>query len=374
MLERQLDFALANQCETVVCLSETLHPELISLQQKAERAGVRFQTIRDFRPLSGLVSSADELLVIADGLAFDSQLAQEILVGRRKVVILPAETAVPEGFERLDRDVAWGGLMLASGALVEQLAQMPTDIDPQSSLLRLALQSGTKTAPLPDHAIADHQWILVQEQGKLQEFEKRWLGNAAQPASFVAPVTAAADRAALTVLKRHDRPISAARAVGGLGYALLALALVSGYFGFPIAGFVAAALAAFAARFSLTISAILRGSGDQTKGGKILAKLPPAVLDLVLMVLVIQTVEPAAQTAALFAVLMLFGLLRLGVVSTAPSRPGKWRELLEDRGVLSGILGVGLAFGQLTVVIQLLAAFLLIALLVQSYSVKLTGD
>ncbi len=372
ILQRQVDFAISMGCEQIACLSDGLHPELVELQQAVENAGAQFQVIRDARPLSGLVKAADELLVIADGLAFDEELASQHLDGGKTVLTLSAEKAVPESFERLDREFAWAGIMLANGSLVEKLADMPADVDPQSSLLRLALQSGTKTGEIAESALSDHHWAILRDDEALQAFENNWLGNMFSPAAPIAPVSAGADYAGLTVLRRHSHPVKAAQAVGGLGYALTGVAVLCGYLGYSAAGFALAAIAAFAFRFGGAISRILKGRIARTGVRRILSILPAVLLDAALIALAWYSVVESVQVSALFAVTILVGLLRLAAEQHGPNGSTKLQDLFEDRGVLAVVLGIGLVAGQLVPVIQLLAVLVLIFLLFQTYSLRIT--
>ena len=372
VLERQLDFAIAMGCEQVACLSATLPPELIDVQHVAETKGLKFQVIRDARPLSGLVCGSDEILVIGDGLLFDESGAAETLGDGRTVLTFPAEDAVPAGFERLDSEHAWAGIFLGKGSLVEQLPDLPADIDPQSTLLRLALQSGTKTVRLPASALTDYEWTIADSIEKKSLFENIWLEKRARNASFFAPIAAVADRTALTIVKRHDNPAKAARTISGVSYALLMVAVLSGYLGFGAAGFLITALAAFAARFVATIFTVTHRRDDVRKGVKILAVLPPAMVDLTLIALVTFSVSRDLVISALFAVLMLVGLLRVAVVVAGGAGASKLQDALEDRAMHAFLLAAAFALGQLVAATQIFAVALLGWVLVQTYLARLT--
>lgn len=372
VLARQLDFAIEMGCERIACLSHGLPPELIDLQHEAESAGIKFQVIRDFRPLSGLVRAADELLIVADGLVMDPVVAAGLLDGKRTVLTLSAVEAIPEGFERLDSQDAWGGILLASGALIEKLADLPPDIDPQSSLLRLALQSGAKTKRIDPAVLSDRKWIIANSSEKLKSFEDAWLEEVSDLSSFASPVSAAADRAAMAVLRRHNSPDTAKKAVGSLGYFLLATAVLCGYFTYPVVGLVAVSIAAFAVRFSLTMSLVTGGPHGQTNGGSIIATLPAVLVDLILVFLVLASVPPVAMGSALFAVLMLVGLLRLSVAPKWQLSAPMIGSFLQDRGVLAVAFAALLAFGHLVTGLQIIAGMVLLLLILQTYAVKLT--
>ena len=79
-------------------------------------------------------------------------------------------------------------------------------------------------------------------------------------------------------------------------------------------------------------------------------------------------VTRGAHIGALFAILVLLGLMRLA----ANAGDGARLEFVEDRGVLALLLGAGYLFGQLVPVIQVLALLMLVLLMAQTYSARLT--
>lgn len=174
----QLAMALQAGCERIVCHARGLDDELLALQHEVERAGARFHVIGSARGLSALVTATDEVLVMSEGL-FAAPEAAIDLIGRGPVVLsLPAETAVPAGFERIDLETASAGLVLVPGRLVERLTELDPDSDPGSALLRIALQSGVPRRAVPDAVRAGRGWRVVRDDGEAQALEHEWLHHA----------------------------------------------------------------------------------------------------------------------------------------------------------------------------------------------------
>ncbi|WP_271438670.1 hypothetical protein [Pontixanthobacter luteolus] len=372
VLQRQMELALAFGCERIACLSDSISPELMDLQSFAESRGTQFQIIRDARPLSGMVKSDDKLLVIGDGVVFDQSVAHEVLGEGRKVLTLPADRGVPLGFERLDRDRAWAGVMIAAGALVERLADMPRDIDPVSTLLRLALQSGSITAEVSAEMLADDSWALVNSSGSAAKFEKRWLAKAVKPASFAAPTSSIADRTALSVLKRHTRPQKAVRAGAAISIASLIGAAAAGWAGYPVAGLGIAAITWFSGRFAGTLSSIVSDGLEATRLNRWSAPGLSVVVDALIIMLALATVPPSKKIAAFFAVFMLLGLLRVLAAKTNDFSGPNLRDFFQDRGLLLAILCTAAAFGNITLISQAVAAILMLFALVRSLPSRIT--
>ena len=138
----QADLAISLGCERIVCLAQGPTPELLELQQELEEKGLSFQLIRGSLQLVSLLSADQDILVLADGLVFDRELAHAAIGDKRGIAALPAEEGIAAGFERIDANRAWAGLLVARANIVERLADMPPDVDTISLILRLALQAG----------------------------------------------------------------------------------------------------------------------------------------------------------------------------------------------------------------------------------------
>ena len=124
IIARQLDVALSLGCERVVCLADGTRPSLVSLQRRAESAGARFILSPHHKALAGAVTSQDRLLVFADGVIAVQALAQ-VHFGKGDVILsLPADKAVPLGYERMDRERAWAGAMILRGSIVDKLNEL----------------------------------------------------------------------------------------------------------------------------------------------------------------------------------------------------------------------------------------------------------
>ncbi|MCH2486625.1 MAG: hypothetical protein MK010_02635, partial [Erythrobacter sp.] len=122
VLSHQIDCARALGCDMVLCMIRGLGPEAITCQHRAERAGMRFRPIEDLRRLSSAIGANDSVVVIADGLAVDVETARDAIGERPAIATFPADIAVPLGFERIDSDRAWVGMMTLRGEMIERLS------------------------------------------------------------------------------------------------------------------------------------------------------------------------------------------------------------------------------------------------------------
>jgi hypothetical protein len=172
---QQLSLALALNCERVVCIAQGLSPELIELQHAAEAAGAQFHVIPGPRPLAGLVTAADELIVLADSLFTSTVQAAALLDQGQAVLVQPIEPGLAAGFERIDLDQAGAGAMRLPGRLVERIADLPADCDAASALQRIALQAGIRQHPIPVPGQDGLFWTLVRGEDDAHAIEPQWI-------------------------------------------------------------------------------------------------------------------------------------------------------------------------------------------------------
>lgn len=367
LAQHQLGLALALDCQRVICIARGSSPESAALQEAAEAAGLRFNIVAGPQQLSALVTAADELIVITEGVFVDPVRVVPVLEGNRLVVLaLPDDGAVADGFERLDINNAAAGVMRISAALVERLHDLPADCDAISALTRIALQSGTPMVQVPPEARSGGGWRMVRSDSEALAIETEWLRRRLSVPRSASP----ADRLArVGVLSFGSSLLHAGNASGAasLGAAVaLVLALGTAWLEAPVLAFALIALSWVLVR----ATELLRGAERQAYSvatpaiprADVLGWLTDATL---IFVCVFALASPAFLPAAelgqrAFAPLMLVLLLHL-----AP------RFLIDglaawscDRTIVAVLLGLATAVGYLGETVRLLCVALAVAGLV----------
>lgn len=346
----QVDLARDLGCQRIICLAERETEALGDLREQVEAEGLDFQLVRGPLPLVSLLSADQELAVFADGLVADRERLASAFNGNRGVLALPAEEGLAAGFERIDADHAWAGVLAARARIVEQLAEMPPDSDTISVLLRLALQAGTPLIPLQAEVVHNGEWLLVTERAALAQREEALLDRSVESEMWLAPGIAASSRVARRLAPDAlERGPAFAFATGCLG---LVGALALAQFSMPVAGLMVFALAAFALGIGAALDRLkarLRGIG-KSAGRTDWRQL---AVDGVLATLLAMPLEQGNLPERFFLPVMLLALLRLAE-TLAPER---WRASWQDRILLGALLLPAAWFGVLD---QALAVFCLL--------------
>jgi hypothetical protein len=260
LARHQLGLALALGCTRIIVVTEGLTGEVIALQHAAEAGGARFHVIASAHALLPLVTAEDELFVLADGLLVMPDAALAKLEEGPCVLALPVETGVAAGFERIDINHAFAGMIRMPGRLVMGLGELPPEWNAHAALLRLAVQGRVPLRLLPSALLADGRWTLVRSEDEAHAIEPVWLrlhtasAHVRSPGEWIAGQTVHGAGPAL--LHAGTRPWVVA--MGGV--VALLLAIGSGWFGWRTPGFVLLAVAWVLARVATLMARIERQS------------------------------------------------------------------------------------------------------------------
>lgn len=312
----QLQAAIALACERIVCLAEAPGPALSALQHEAERRGASFHAVAHHRALSGLVRAADTLLVFAPGVLPDRDWLASAFGARAGVAVLPADGTVEQGFERIDRERAWAGVLATRGDAVEALGALAPDADPVAGLLRVALQRGAHAVAVPEKWLDDGHWALVTTQDAADRYQAAWYDRNVPAPAYDRPAKALAHRFSQCLVARVT---NASRTATGflLGGVLVALgSAVGGHLGHITPGLIGLAAASGLLAAGSALSRLARaGTGEAARMWP--AEGRRALLDLALVAIAASPSEFDAWHPA-FAALVLVGVIRLADEPEAP--------------------------------------------------------
>lgn len=359
----QLSLALAAGCERIVVMAREFGVELAELQHESERNGAGFHVVNGPRGLSPLVTAADEVLVLSEGLLPTAGDALRLLQGGQAIYVQPAETGIPAGYERIDLNHAAAGMMLIPGRLVERLMELSADVDPGSALLRIALQAGVAQRPVPEDVRVGGHWLLVRSEAEAQAAEERWMvrhtsGGPATPGPLLARLLA----------RRFGPALLHASATGlivpyGTGYLLAVIGFSLAWLGFAAAGLMLLGLACVLQYAAALLGRLQRDALAVRSGSAWRSFVSGWVLDGVIGAILVLASGPLPGETLLarcFAPAVLIGLVRL--LPRAFDRG--WAVWLEDRLLLCLLLAMMAVGGVIGLGVPALVLLLLLAGLV----------
>lgn len=341
--ERQIELAVRMGADRVVCLVDTIDAEVIDLQDAARDLGVKFNAVSGARSLLGQVAAGDELLLFGDGVLPAGAAVEKHLGERSGVLVIPAEGAVEEGYERIDGEWAWAGVLRASGASIEALSQLPVDIDPVSALLRIALQRGTRVVPIDGAKAMRAGWLLARDETQLAAQETEFLRRFAKHSGLAQPTRSLADVIAFRFAGRAlDRqatglPASIIGAVCAVG------SVAAASEGMPVLGLGLLAFGSFARDIGRSLSDMLAAIRQKGSQKQWVATAFSLVFDVSLVALSVLAADGGPRIEMGVLALMLIGLLHL----SEQVSQSRLLAPLKDRTLVYIVLAIGAGIGLL---------------------------
>jgi len=241
LIEFQARLLVAAGASQIILVIERLTPELLGAINRIGRRGVSVDAVRTAGEAAEKIHPLSRVMAVADGVMTTNEVMTPMLGIGGDVLLVTDDLDGASRYERVGVRTAWAGLALLDPKRIAEVAAMPKDYDFQSTLLRVAAQSGAEQVRLPPGAAADAHGI-ERDSRRLAEKGKAILS------ALVPRPRPWADHFILAPLGRLALPQLVARsvpsiAVGGTAAALAAGGFAALWFGWPASGLLMAILA-----------------------------------------------------------------------------------------------------------------------------------
>ena len=144
LLEYQARLAAAAGASSIVVLVERMPASLVAAVDRLNAERVAVSLARNVEEAADHFEAGDQILVIAGGLFADAASIDLIVSAEGPAILTLAENIGLDGFERIDSASRWGGLAIATGQQLDEVAAMLGDWDLQSTLLRRLVEDGAR--------------------------------------------------------------------------------------------------------------------------------------------------------------------------------------------------------------------------------------
>ncbi len=241
LIEFQARLLVAAGASQLILVIERLTPELLGAINRIGRRGVSVDAVRTAGEAAEKLHPLCRVMAVADGLMTTNDMMTPMLGIAGDVLLVTDDRDGASRYERVGVRTAWAGLALLDPKRIAEVAAMPKDYDFQSTLLRVAAQSGAEQVRLPAGAAAEAHGI-ERDSRRLAEKGKAILS------ALVPRPRPWADHFILAPLARAALPRLIARGVPSMAVSGSALVLAAGgfaalYFGWPASGLLLAILA-----------------------------------------------------------------------------------------------------------------------------------
>jgi hypothetical protein len=178
LIERQAKLAALAGARRILVLVERVPPELLAALDRLRREGLGVLLARSAEEAAEQVDPGDPLLLIADGFIGDESHLRRLAGASPPALLTVPDVRVDDRFERIDAESRWAGLALIDGALLAETASMLHDWDPQSTLLRRAVQAGARMLSVRGEA-AEADLTVAERVADLAIVHRRIVDRAA---------------------------------------------------------------------------------------------------------------------------------------------------------------------------------------------------
>ncbi len=153
LLKYQIMLARRAGAAKILCHIDSVPGELAQHERFAKERGLEWENIRSITEISSQIDEADDILVIADGYYSDVTLFDDFIVSQDADILTADSDGSFAGFERLDINTLWAGLLKLRGSAVADLSQFPNDWSLESVLLRQAITGKAVMKPVSDASV-----------------------------------------------------------------------------------------------------------------------------------------------------------------------------------------------------------------------------
>jgi hypothetical protein len=144
LLEFQARTAKSLGAGHIVLLADRMPGALLAAIDRLKSGGVEVDVIRTAREAADSIHPDERLLVLSGGVVAPAALISKLALEEGAVLLTVAETSENQRFERIDARERWTGLAMLDGTILRETAAMLGDWQLGPTLLRIAVQQGTR--------------------------------------------------------------------------------------------------------------------------------------------------------------------------------------------------------------------------------------
>lgn len=169
LLEYQARCAAAAGAAPIVIVVERIPIALNEVIERLQQDGLPVITVSDPAEAASRFEAGEMILFFGDGVAPPPELPASLAEEQEPVIVTVPDDDAHLQFERIDALSRWSGVAIVDAQTLGATAAMLGDWDLQSTLLRRALQSGARTAPL---AAGVGEPLLAESADDLADLER----------------------------------------------------------------------------------------------------------------------------------------------------------------------------------------------------------
>lgn len=159
LIEYQARLLIAAGAQHILVAVSRVTPALLGAVSRIKRRGVTVDMVRSAQEAAAKAHPLAEVIVFADSLVTTDEVAARMAGAPSDTLLITQDDGSAPAVERIDAAHCWAGVAKIGAGRLSEIAAMPREYDFQSTLLRIAVQSGARQMHLPADAITSGHGI-----------------------------------------------------------------------------------------------------------------------------------------------------------------------------------------------------------------------
>lgn len=179
LLAYQIGAAQRAGAATIICHIDSVPGDLMRHEKMARDMGLEWRTVRQFGDLLANVMDDDELLVIGDGMYHSTELLDGFMAHDAPMALLASADDAHPGFERIDLNHLWAGLLRINRDQLDSLGEVPADWSLESVLLRTVTKAKNASVMLGKDELESDAVLAVENPDQANKISLSLIAGAA---------------------------------------------------------------------------------------------------------------------------------------------------------------------------------------------------
>lgn len=153
LVEYQARLLIAAGAQHILVAVSRVTPALLGAVSRIKRRGVTVDMVRSAQEAAAKAHPLAEVVVFADSLVTTDDVTARMAGASSDTLLITEDDGSAPAVERIDAAHCWAGIAKIGAGRLAEIAAMPREYDFQSTLLRIAVQSGARQMRLPADAV-----------------------------------------------------------------------------------------------------------------------------------------------------------------------------------------------------------------------------
>lgn len=153
LVEYQARLLIGAGAQHILVAVSRVTPALLGAVSRIKRRGVTVDMVRSAQEAAAKAHPLAEVVVFADSLVTTDEVTARMAGASSDTLLITEDDGSAPAVERIDAAHCWAGIAKIGAGRLSEIAAMPREYDFQSTLLRIAVQSGARQMRLPADAM-----------------------------------------------------------------------------------------------------------------------------------------------------------------------------------------------------------------------------